>query len=84
MSILSCWQKVYIRCHSIQASKKKGAMMQKANVRHGKAKMDKIVRMREVPCVRRSKSLYSEWAVCGSVPLSMERKKVMKEQRRGK
>jgi hypothetical protein len=44
----------------ISHSKKKGAMMQKANVSHGKAKMDKRERGRELPCVRRSRSLYRD------------------------
>jgi hypothetical protein len=45
--------------HSIHYEKKKEVMMQK--VSHGKTKMDKMVRRRELPCVR------------GAVP--MERKK---------
>jgi hypothetical protein len=32
--------------------KKKGAMIQKTNVRLGKTKMDKMVGRRELPCVR--------------------------------
>jgi hypothetical protein len=55
--------------------KKKGAMMQKGNVSHGKAKMDKMVRRGELPCVRRSKQWNRGRVVRGEVPMSMERKK---------
>jgi hypothetical protein len=54
-------------------------LTQKANVNYGKAKMDKMVRRRELPCDRCLGSLYSERAVL----MSMEEKKVMKKQRRG-
>jgi hypothetical protein len=33
--------------------RKKGTMMQKVNVSHGKPKMDKMVGRRELPCFRR-------------------------------
>jgi hypothetical protein len=42
----------------IDACMKKDIMMQPANVSHGKTKMVKMVRRRELPCVRRSLSLY--------------------------
>jgi hypothetical protein len=54
---------------------KKGAMMQKANVRHGQIKMDKMVRRRELPCIRRSRSLYKGRVVRGAVLMSMKNKK---------
>jgi hypothetical protein len=52
-------------------------MMQKANVSHGKIKMDKMAGRRELPCVRRSKALY-RWQVvrdADAMSMSMERKK---------
>jgi hypothetical protein len=62
-------------------------MMLKANVNHVKSKMDKIVRGGEIPCVCRSRSLYSGRVVGGAIPMSMERKKsdkeAKKEQRNG-
>jgi hypothetical protein len=58
-------------------------MMQKVNVSHGKAKMDKMVRRREWPCVSYSKSLYREQDVRCEVTMLIERK-VMKKQRRNK
>jgi hypothetical protein len=67
--------------------RKEGAMMQKANVSHGKIKMDKMVRGRDLPWVRRSRSLYRGRVVRGAVIMSMERKKSdqvgKKKQRRG-
>jgi hypothetical protein len=58
-------------------------MMQKANISHGKPKVDMVERG-DVPCVRRSRSLYKERFVRG-MTMSMERKKkVMKKQRRSK
>jgi hypothetical protein len=45
--------------------------MQKANVSHGKTKMDKTVRRRELPCVRRSRSLYIGQVVRDAVLMSM-------------
>jgi hypothetical protein len=54
-------------------------MMQKANVSRGKLKMDKAVRMRELPCFRRLRSLYRG---CGAKVDG--KKKVMKKQRRNK
>jgi hypothetical protein len=48
-------------------------MMQNAHVGHGKTKMDKNVR-RELPCVRRSRSLYSKLFIRVVVLMSMERK----------
>jgi hypothetical protein len=56
--------------------------MQKANASHGTAKMDRLVRRRELPCVRHSYSLHRGRVAGGAVPMSMERKKVMKKQRR--
>jgi hypothetical protein len=53
---------------------KKGALMLKAIVSHGR----RIV----LPCVRRSGSLYTEQVVVVVVLMSMERKKVMKKERR--
>jgi hypothetical protein len=47
-------------------------------------RLDEMVRRRELPCVRRSSSLYSELVVRGVVPMSMERKKVMEKQRRSR
>jgi hypothetical protein len=58
--------------------------MQKANVSNGKPKMGNTVRRGELPCVRRFRSLYTDRFVCSAVIMSMERKKVMKKQRRGK
>jgi hypothetical protein len=51
--------------------RKKGATMQKANISHGKTKMDKMVRRRELPCAR---CLYKERVVRGALSMSMERK----------
>jgi hypothetical protein len=48
--------------------------MQKANVTHRETKTDKLVRMRGLPCVRRSRSLYVGRVVGGAVLLSMEEK----------
>jgi hypothetical protein len=62
---------------------KKCAMMQKANVSHGKAKTGKVVRRGELPYTRRSRSLYRVSVVSGTVSVSME-KKGMKKQRRSK
>jgi hypothetical protein len=45
---------------SVDQLRKKEAMMQKANVSHGKTKMDKTVGRRELPCVCRSRLLYKE------------------------
>jgi hypothetical protein len=63
---------------------KKGAMMQKANVSHGKSNMDKTVRRRELPWVHHSRSLYRKRIVRGAGLKSIQRKKVMKKQRRTK
>ncbi|SAL95457.1 hypothetical protein [Absidia glauca] len=49
--------------------------MEEANVRRGKTQMDKMVRRREMPCVRRSKSLYMRRVVGGTAPILMEREK---------
>jgi hypothetical protein len=60
-------------------------MMQKVNIDHGQTKMDKMVRRRELPCVRRSRLSNRVRVVRGTMSMSMERKKkVMKKQRRGK
>jgi hypothetical protein len=56
-------------------------MMQEANVSHGKTKMDKLVR-------RRGYHAFIVLVRCawqggrGTVPMSIERKKVMKKQKR--
>jgi hypothetical protein len=44
-------------------------------------KMDKMMRRKELPCVRRLKSLHSGRVVRGAVVLSMEIKKVMKKRK---
>jgi hypothetical protein len=62
--------------------RKKGALMQSANVSHGKTKMNKMVKRGELPCVHRLRSLYRERVGLGAMPMSMERKKVMKKQRK--
>jgi hypothetical protein len=67
----------------LSRKKKKGAMMQKANVGDGSTKINEIVRQRELPCVRRTRALYKRRVVLDAVPMSME-KKMMKKQRRGK
>jgi hypothetical protein len=41
-----------------------------------------MVRRRELPYLRRSRSLYRDRFVGGAVPMLMERKKMMKKQRR--
>jgi hypothetical protein len=54
--------------------RKKGAMMmEKVNVGHGKTKMDKAVRRRELLCVRRLRSLCGGQLVCSAVLMSMEK-----------
>jgi hypothetical protein len=58
-------------------------MMQKANVSRGQTKMDKMVRRRELPWVCHSRSLDRDQVACGVVPMSMERKKVIKKQKLG-
>jgi hypothetical protein len=64
--------------------RKKEAIMQKANVGHGKSKMDEMVRRRQLPCIRCSRPLYRGRVVCGAVPMSVESKKVMMKERRSK
>jgi hypothetical protein len=59
-------------------------MMKDVNVSQWKTKMDKKMKKRELPCVRRSISLYKGRVVRGVVSMSKERKKVMKKQRRSK
>jgi hypothetical protein len=59
-------------------------MLKDVNVSHGKTKKDKNVKRRELPCVRRSSSLFKERVVLDVVQMSMERKKAMKKQRRSK
>jgi hypothetical protein len=63
--------------------RKKKAMMQKANVSHGNTMMDEVVR-RELYCICRLWLLYKGQVVYSEVPMSMERKKGMKKQRRSK
>jgi hypothetical protein len=58
-------------------------MKQKANVSHGRKKMD-MVRRREVSYVRRLRSLHRGQVVRDAVLESMERKKGIKKQRRSK
>jgi hypothetical protein len=48
--------------------------MQKVNVGHGRAKMDKVG-WGDLPCVRRSMLLYRGDVVRDAVPMSIERKK---------
>jgi hypothetical protein len=55
--------------------KKKRAMTQKTNVSIGKTDMDKLVRRRELPCVRRLRSLHRMRVVRGMMPRSMKKKK---------
>ncbi|SAM00670.1 hypothetical protein [Absidia glauca] len=61
--------------------RKKVAMMQNANVSHGKQQAGKKERRKDLPCVRRLRSLYRGRIVRGGMIMSMERKKVMKKQR---
>ncbi|SAL97587.1 hypothetical protein [Absidia glauca] len=49
---------------------------------HGKTKMDKKERRRELPKVRRSRSLYREQVVRGTMAMSMERKKSDREAKK--
>jgi hypothetical protein len=56
-------------------SRWKEAMMQKANVSHGKAKMGKKVRRWELPCTQCWRSLHRERGVRDALLKSMERKK---------
>jgi hypothetical protein len=37
MSIYSCCQKAFIRCHPVESTEKKGVMTQMESVSHGKA-----------------------------------------------
>jgi hypothetical protein len=62
--------------------RKKEAMVQKANVSHVKTKMGKLVRMRGLPCVRRSSPLYSGRMVRDAVITSLEKKKSKEEVRK--
>jgi hypothetical protein len=59
-------------------------MMQKANVSHGETKMDKMVRRGELPCVCRPRTSYRGQVIRGVLLMSVERKKVVKKQRRSK
>ncbi|SAM07312.1 hypothetical protein [Absidia glauca] len=62
---------------------KKKNQCKKANVSQGKTKMDKMVRRRELSCVRRSWSLGRGRVVRDAVRIfSGKKKKVMKKQRR--
>jgi hypothetical protein len=45
----------------------------KINVSHGEIKMDRIMRRRELPCVRRSKSFYKSRVVRGAEVMLMEK-----------
>jgi hypothetical protein len=53
--------------------RKKEAMMQKVNVSHGKPRMDKALRRKALPSIRRVRSLHSRQVVRGAMLLSMER-----------
>jgi hypothetical protein len=64
--------------------RKKGAVMQETIVNHGKPKMGKMVRRRKLPYVRRLISFHRGRVVRNAVLMSMEREKVMKNQRRSK
>jgi hypothetical protein len=66
-------QRAYTRCHPNRSTKKKGAMMQKAMLVMV-TQDDKLVRRRELPCVRHSRSLHKEQIVRGAVLMSMEKK----------
>jgi hypothetical protein len=61
--------------------------MQKTNVSHGKTKMDKMVRRRELPCFRCSSAYYRGRVVRSAIPIVDGKKKsdkeAMKRQRRG-
>jgi hypothetical protein len=50
-------------------------MMQKANVNHGKTKMDNKVRRGELPCIRRFRSVYTVDVRGGAKAKPMETKK---------
>jgi hypothetical protein len=56
-------------------------MKRYANASHGKTKMGKMVRRRELPSIRRSRSLYRKRAVSWILETLMEREKVMKKGR---
>lgn len=43
--------------------------------------MNKVARKRGLSSVRRLKSMYRGLKICGTLPLLMERKKVMKQER---
>jgi hypothetical protein len=64
--------------------RKKGAMMQKANVSHDKRKMDKMVRGRGLPCVRRSRALRRVRVVRRAMPVSLGKKRMKKQRRSNK
>jgi hypothetical protein len=64
--------------------RKKRAMMQKANVSHGKTMMDKMVRRRDLPCVGRFRPLYRVRFVRGTMTMPMERKKKVVKKERSK
>jgi hypothetical protein len=49
--------------------------MQKSNVSHGKTKMNKLMRRRELPCVRRFMPAYIGRVIRGAVVMSTKRKK---------
>jgi hypothetical protein len=54
---------------------KKGATIQKVIVRHGKTKMDKRMRRRDVPCIHHSRPLYCKYAAVSIMSMLMESKK---------
>jgi hypothetical protein len=72
----------------VNLPRKKEAMVQKAKVNHGKKKMDKTVRRRELPYVRRSSSLCRNRVVrCAeAMPWKNNKKsdEAKKKQRKGK
>jgi hypothetical protein len=51
--------------------RKRSAMLKDVNVGYGKKKMDKMVRRREFPCLRRSRPLYKGQIVGDAVPIPM-------------
>jgi hypothetical protein len=81
MFVQPCCQRAYFRCHPIRSTKKKkGAKLQKATVSHGKTKM---VRRRELPCVRRSMSMYRGRVFRGAVSMLTEWKKKWRRDKEG-
>ncbi|SAL98229.1 hypothetical protein [Absidia glauca] len=61
--------------NSVDLLRKRRVMLEDVIVSRGKTKIDKVVRRRELPCIRRLRVLYREWVVRDVVSMSMERKK---------